>query len=104
MLGSYPEYICDGLGPRVANFAVFKVELFDGGVFLPGIDRKDMVSRGCWLGSKIIEDMRRQWQDVGGHFQDAKAVEDNYTTTNLHCNKKSVQQNLRRVDRDTLKI
>ena len=44
---SYPEHICDGLCSLVADVVSFKVELFDGGDFLPEIERKDTVSGGA---------------------------------------------------------
>ena len=52
MLGSYLEHICDGLGSAVADFVPLKVELFDGGVFLSEVERKDTVSGGVLTGIK----------------------------------------------------
>ena len=47
-LESYPpEHLCDGLCSLVADVVSFKVELFDGGDFLPEIERKDTVSGGA---------------------------------------------------------
>ena len=43
---SYLEHICDGLGSAIADVVPLKVELFDGGVFLSEVERKDTVSGG----------------------------------------------------------
>ena len=53
---SYLEHICDGLGSAIADFVPLKVELFDGGVFLSEVERKDTVS-GALTGFKMHVDI-----------------------------------------------
>ena len=50
---SYHEHSCDGLGSAVADYVPLKVELFDGGVFLSEVERKDTVSGGLVTGVKM---------------------------------------------------
>ena len=46
-LKPYLQGFCEGCCAGIADVVGSKVELFDGGVFLPEIERKDMVRGGA---------------------------------------------------------
>ena len=46
-MGSYLNHLCDDRSPFIADVVVFKVKIFDGGVFLSEIERKDMIRGGA---------------------------------------------------------
>ena len=59
---SYLKHLCDGRSPFIADVVVFKVELFDGGVFLSEINRKDTVRGGAKLARNARETMNQNEQ------------------------------------------